>query len=100
MFLIVLALFVNQFWNIHQLCVLQVLVEKREKTSRKEVKKWKLQLSLSRHSFCMSRHNFKHAKRTMSQPAVVCHNKVQDKLLEKMKSLLQQRVLCRDIAKE
>ena len=43
----------------------------------KEAKKWKLQLSLWRHSFCMSRHNFKQAKRTMSQPATKCPNKAQ-----------------------
>ena len=28
-----------KLWNIHQLCVLQVLIEKRDKTSRKEAKK-------------------------------------------------------------
>ena len=73
----VLDLFLCKLWNIHQLCVLQVLIDKGEKTSRKEGKKWKMQQSLSRHSFCMLGHKFKHAKGTMSQPATKCRNKAQ-----------------------
>ena len=55
-----------------------MLIEKGEKTSKK--KKRKLEQSLLRHSFCMSRHNFKQAKRTMSQLATKCHNKAQAEL--------------------
>ena len=34
----------------------------------------------------------------MSQPAVICRNKVQAEIKEEIESLLQQRVLYRDIA--
>ena len=36
----------------------------------------------------------------MSQPADVCHNKVQAKLKEEIEPLSQQRILCHDIAEE
>ena len=93
MILIVSDLFHAKLWNIHQLCVLQVLIEKGEKTSRKEAKK-------NGKCSSLSRHNFKQAERTMSQLATICRNKVQDKLQAEIESLSRQRVLCCDIAKE
>ena len=36
----------------------------------------------------------------MSQLVAICPNKVQAKLQEEIESLLRQRILCRDIAKE
>ena len=36
----------------------------------------------------------------MSQPAAVCHNKVQAELKVEIESLSRQRVFCRDIAEE
>ena len=47
-----------------------------------------------------SKHNFKQARRTMSQPAAVCRNKVQAELKAEIKSLSLTRVFCHDITEE
>ena len=46
-----------ELWNIHQLCVLQVLNAKVVNPVRKAKKLAKAEMS--RHNFIMSRHNFK-----------------------------------------
>ena len=40
-----------KLWNIHQLCVLHVFIEKEIIPTKKKERKWPRQNSLSRHSF-------------------------------------------------
>ena len=69
-----------ELWNIHQLCVLQVLNAKETITVRKTEKLAKAEMS--RHNFRMSRHNLNRTNRNyvatsnaMSQQAMLCRNK-------------------------
>ena len=61
-----------ELWNIHQICVLQVLNEKKNNSSKKRRKLAKAEMSrhnfrMLRHNFIMSRHNFKVTNRSKSQ---------------------------------
>ena len=66
----------------------------------KRRKKWQMQDSLSRHSFCLSRQNFKETKRAMSQPAAVFRNKVQVEFKEEEELCREKEYFCRDIAEK
>ena len=54
--------------NVHQLCVLQAIIEKLENPNRKEAKRGQSS------SLCRDT-KFKQAKGTMSQPENLCHRK-------------------------
>ena len=66
-----------ELWNIHQICVFQVLNAKEANPSRKKSKKL-AKAEMLRHNFIMLQHNLKLTSRAMSRQAMIYRNK--DKL--------------------
>ena len=62
-------------WNIHQLFVLQAIIEKAENPSIKEAKRRQNSSLCHDTTFICHDTKFKHAKGTMSQPANLCRSK-------------------------
>ena len=67
---------------------------------RKEEEKWQMHNSLSRHSVCWSRKNFKETRRAMSQPVAVFRNKVQVEFKMEEKLYSDKEFFYRDIDEE
>ena len=77
-------------WTIHQLCVLQAIIEKGENPSRKEAKR-------EQNSNLCRDTKFKQAQGTMSLPAYLCRSKDWSELKTEKSFLGRDRkVLCRD----
>ena len=90
MFLTVSSLFVCQIMeHSPTLCFADVNWKRRENKQKRSKKMETAAVFVA-----------KKAKRTMLQPIAICRNKVQVKLQAEIESLLRQRVLCYDIAKE